>query len=84
MPELPEVETIRKELQGRIVGQTVQACTVLRKDVIACPPSRTFCTEIKGERILSVGRRAKYLIIQLTHDKQLIVHLRLSGSISIV
>lgn len=83
MPELPEVETIRKELQGRIIGQTVQACTVLREDVIACPPSRTFCKEIKGERILSVGRRAKYLIIQVTHDKQLIVHLRLSGSISI-
>ncbi len=83
MPELPEVETIRKELQGRIIGQTVRACTVFREDVIACPPSRTFCKEIQGERILSVGRRAKYLIIQLTHDKQLIVHLRLSGSISI-
>ncbi len=83
MPELPEVETIRKELQGRIIGQTVQACTVLRKDVIACPPPSLFCKELRGERILGTDRRAKYLIIHLTHNKQLIVHLRLSGSISI-
>lgn len=83
MPELPEVETIRKELQARIIGQTVRGCTVLRNDVIGCPPPRMFCKDIQGEKILAVGRQAKYLIIQLTHDKRLVVHLRLSGSISI-
>lgn len=83
MPELPEVETIRKELQERIIGQTIRDCAILRKDVIACPPPRSFCKEILGEKIISVDRRAKYLIIGLTHGKQLIVHLRLSGSISI-
>lgn len=83
MPELPEVETIRKELQARIIGQTVHGCTVLRQDVIACPLPRMFCKEMQGEKILNVGRRAKYLIIKLTHNKRLVVHLRLSGSISI-
>lgn len=83
MPELPEVETIRKELHRRIIGQTIQECTILRKDVVACPPSRAFCKELQGKKILGVGRRAKYLIIDLSNKKQLVVHLRLSGSISI-
>jgi len=83
MPELPEVETIRKELQARIIGQTVRGCTVLRADVIGCPLPHVFCKDIRGEKILGVSRQAKYLIIHLTQDKRLVVHLRLSGSISI-
>jgi len=53
---------------------------MLREDVIAHPSPREFCRSIIGEKILDVTRRAKYLILELTNEKRLIFHLRLSGT----
>ena len=81
MPELPEVETIRRELKPRIINQRITGCTILRDDVIGCPSAKAFCRSVTNETVVDVVRKAKYLILQLTGDKRLIFHLRLSGTL---
>ncbi len=81
MPELPEVETIKKELKPRIANKRIIGCRILRRDIIGYPRARIFCPSIINEMVMDVTRRAKYLIIKLTNSKQLIFHLRLSGAI---
>ncbi len=81
MPELPEVETIRRELQPKIVDQRITGCTVLREDVVGYPSVSVFRQSVKNETILNVMRKAKYLILHLTGNKKLIFHFRLSGTL---
>jgi len=81
MPELPEVETIRRELAPYISGQDVIRCHVLRPDIIAYPDPDRFCEKLVHDTINTVERKAKYLIIKLTSGNRLIIHLRLSGTI---
>jgi formamidopyrimidine-DNA glycosylase len=83
MPELPEVETIRRELGSRITGQNIRGCRVLRPDVIAFPRTNVFCQHLTNEAISCVTREGKYLIMMLVSGKKLIFHLRLSGTISV-
>jgi formamidopyrimidine-DNA glycosylase len=80
MPELPEVETIRRELRPKIRNKKIVDCVPLRPDVIAHPKPADFCKAIVGEKIVDVKREAKYLILELSNDKRLIIHLRLSGT----
>jgi len=84
MPELPEVETIRRELRSTIRRQSIVDCIILRADVIAYPKPAVFCKELIGEKITDVTRRAKYLILELTNKKRLIFHLRLSGTMTVL
>jgi formamidopyrimidine-DNA glycosylase len=81
MPELPEVETIRRELAPFIKDQRVQDCQVLRPDMVAYPDAKTLCKKLVHDRIGNVERKAKYLIVNLTSGNFLIFHLRLSGTI---
>lgn len=81
MPELPEVETIKRELKSEIINQRILNCEILRKDIIAYPEVEKFCKGLINEIVLDVARRAKYLIIVLSNGKRLIFHLRLSGRI---
>ncbi|MEO0184666.1 MAG: bifunctional DNA-formamidopyrimidine glycosylase/DNA-(apurinic or apyrimidinic site) lyase [candidate division WOR-3 bacterium] len=83
MPELPEVETIKRELKPRIINQKIIGCRILRKDIIGHPTPKKFSQLIINETILDVQRRAKYLILVLSSEKKLIFHLRLSGKIFI-
>ncbi|UCG30805.1 MAG: bifunctional DNA-formamidopyrimidine glycosylase/DNA-(apurinic or apyrimidinic site) lyase [candidate division WOR-3 bacterium] len=83
MPELPEVETIARELRPKIRGKTITNCIVLRPDVIAHPKPQQFCNAIVGDKIQEVSRRAKYLILHLGDEKKLVFHLRLSGTMVI-
>lgn len=83
MPELPEVETIRRELRPKLINQKIKGCTIVREDVIGHPTTRSFCRALIHESIVDIKRRAKYLIFELTSDKRLIFHLRLSGTIAL-
>jgi formamidopyrimidine-DNA glycosylase len=83
MPELPEVETIKRELKPKIIHKKIKKCTILRGDVIAHPDPQEFCKSIINESIIDVARKAKYLFFELTNDKKIIFHLRLSGTISL-
>ncbi|MBE0432525.1 bifunctional DNA-formamidopyrimidine glycosylase/DNA-(apurinic or apyrimidinic site) lyase [candidate division WOR-3 bacterium] len=84
MPELPEVETIKRELRPKVRNRQIVDCVILRKDIIAYPEPSRFCRKLVGEKIEDVGRKAKYLILELSNSKRLIFHLRLSGTIIVM
>ena len=77
MPELPEVETIRRRLAPRVVGRTVIAAKG--------HPSPKFASAVDAisHRVEGVGRRGKYLIARLDRDRELVVHLGMTGSLRI-
>lgn len=79
MPELPEVETVRRTLTGLIVGKTIQSVSVLLPRIIQRPDDiRRFELELAGHRILDVGRRGKFLRI-IMDGLVLVSHLRMEG-----
>jgi formamidopyrimidine-DNA glycosylase len=86
MPELPEVETIARALRTgaketiAIVGREIERVELLWERTLAEPDARTFEQIIQGQTVQGVGRRAKYLTIQLSEDV-LVIHLRMSGDI---
>ena len=76
MPELPEVETIKKYLNKAISGKRIVNIEILSKKQFPDNPK-----EVIGAKILLVERRAKNLIINLSNKKALVVHLKLSGQL---
>jgi len=81
MPELPEVETIKRELQTLLTGKTIVRCRVMRPDIIGYPETREFKRRIRNQVITRIHRRAKYLLMDLAGGSTLIFHLRLSGAL---
>jgi len=84
MPELPEVETIRLMLRPLLVGRRIVRAHVRRRDIVGFPGPRGFERGIAGRTVAELGRRGKYLIIRLDLERELIVHLRLSGHLEVV
>jgi len=82
MPELPEVETFARQLKPELVGKTILAADLRWNRTLATPSPKKFKEQIQGQKILDVGRRAKYLNIQLK-DFNLLIHLRMSGDLLI-
>ena len=82
MPELPEVETTRRGLEPLIVGRKIVATRIHQKQLRWEIPSHLPKT-INGQKINSITRRAKYLLINLTSGS-IVMHLGMSGSISVV
>lgn len=79
MPELPEVETVRHGLQPAMEGARIRRVEARRPDLRFPFPLR-FTERLKGRRILSLGRRAKYLTAEIENGPLLICHLGMSGS----
>ncbi len=75
MPELPEVETIRRQLRPRLLGRSVLEA--------GSHPSSKFtpARAITGARFSEVGRRGKYLLLGLDDDRELVVHLGMTGRV---
>ena len=82
MPELPEVETIARTLRPDLVGMMIVDADVRWPRTVAMPSVRRFKQMIRGQTIREVGRRAKFLRLQLT-DLELLIHLRMSGDVSL-
>lgn len=78
MPELPEVETVRKGLLQLVQGKTIQQVNVYWERIIETPDAAEFCRSLIGERIDTIERRGKFLIFKLSHW-DLISHLRMEG-----
>ncbi len=83
MPELPEVETIVRGLRGEIVNRIIQSVIVRDDTVIAVPDKKSFKNELSNRRIKKIRRRGKYIIIELSKNKNLVVHLRMTGKLLI-
>jgi formamidopyrimidine-DNA glycosylase len=82
MPELPEVETVRRGLQPVLEGAVIEAVKLNRADLRFPFPDK-FAKRLKGQTIRSVSRRAKYLLIELTDGSTVLSHLGMSGSFRI-
>jgi formamidopyrimidine-DNA glycosylase len=82
MPELPEVETVRRGLAPVMEGAAFQKVEQRRGD-LRVPFPRGFARKLIGRKVESVGRRAKYLILDLDDGKVLVMHLGMSGSFRI-
>jgi formamidopyrimidine-DNA glycosylase len=80
MPELPEVETIVRTLRPALVGRTILYADLRWPRTLAMPSPAAFKKRIKGQVIIAVVRRAKFLNFQLS-TFNLLVHLRLSGDL---
>lgn len=80
MPELPEVETVARKLGPDLVGKTILDSQLRWSRTLAAPSARKFKAGIKGQKILAVGRRAKFLNISLS-GASLLIHLRMSGDL---
>ena len=79
MPELPEVETVKRVIGPQIKGRLIENVIVNRPEVISHPGAEEFCSKIKGQTISGMERRGKFLMIFLDSGDQIIVHLRMTG-----
>ncbi|NJS40970.1 DNA-formamidopyrimidine glycosylase [Candidatus Gracilibacteria bacterium] len=90
MPELPEVESLRRGLEEFVVGQRVRNVEVLLGKIVSGRGTKrtndeskvkNFCAKISGKKILSITRRAKNMMINLERGGMLLVHLKMTGQL---
>ena len=78
MPELPEVETVKRGLEPVLLGQTIASVLLRRANLrFAFPPD--FAHKLAGAKVLNLTRRAKYILIDLDNNHTLISHLGMTG-----
>jgi formamidopyrimidine-DNA glycosylase len=83
MPELPEVETVANGLRPHLIGQVITDVTINWHRTIARPALDEFVHHVVGRRVRSVGRRGKYVVIELDYG-YLLVHLMMSGRLHVI
>jgi formamidopyrimidine-DNA glycosylase len=81
MPELPEVETIKRELEKAVVGKKITKVSIINPKVIKEPSPAKFKKAITRTTIKGILRKAKLLIIELSNGKFLTVHLKMTGQL---
>ncbi|HUP96909.1 MAG TPA: bifunctional DNA-formamidopyrimidine glycosylase/DNA-(apurinic or apyrimidinic site) lyase [Usitatibacter sp.] len=82
MPELPEVETTRRGLVPHVVGRRIEGAVVRNRN-LRWPVPRDLARRLRGEEVLAIRRRGKYLLFDCPRG-HLLVHLGMSGKLSIV
>lgn len=83
MPELPEVETIRRSLATRVTGQTITGLRVRQPQLRHLVDVAALQAEVVGRTITGVDRRAKYLLVRLQPDRVLVLHLGMTGRLQV-
>jgi formamidopyrimidine-DNA glycosylase len=83
MPELPEVETVRRGLAQAMEGERLVKVDVRRGD-LRWPLTKDFARRLKGNTVIGIGRRAKYLLADLSSGDVLLMHLGMSGSFHVL
>ena len=84
MPELPEVETIVADLRPHLVGRVIERCELSFPTIVRHPEPELFVDSVVGLRIESLRRRGKYILIGLSEDVLLVVHLGMTGHLTVV
>jgi formamidopyrimidine-DNA glycosylase len=82
MPELPEVETVRRGLVPKLVGRRIVRLIQRRRDLRVPLPAK-FAKRVEGRTVLAIDRRAKYLLVRLDDGNTLIAHLGMSGRMTL-
>ncbi len=81
MPELPEVETIRRELEREAVGKRIKSVEVHGTRTVRRQTKKAFIAKLVGMKITGVDRRGKYLVVKLDSGDVVVIHLRMSGQL---
>lgn len=84
VPELPEVETIRRRLEPALSGRRIEAAFISDARLTRPEPPDGVASALVGERVARVSRRGKYLVIEFDGSSQLVVHLRMTGSFALL
>ncbi len=79
MPELPEVETVRRQLAAAVVGDTIVGVTVPYPKVLQTQTSAAFAKAMVGADMVAARRRAKVLLLDFSNGMTLLVHLKMTG-----
>ena len=83
MPELPEVETVRLGLERHLLDRKITAVDLRRSD-LRFPFPRDFANSLRDRLVVSVDRRAKYLLIRLEGGITWLCHLGMSGRLTLI
>jgi len=81
VPELPEVETVRRGLEGAVVGRRIDDVQVLGRRTVRRQSPAELKIRLIGRSLTAAGRRGKFLLLSLDDDAVLVVHLRMSGQL---
>ncbi len=81
MPELPEVESVRRALEPVLAGRRFDRVQIDDARLVRPFEPAAVAAELEGERVESVGRRGKYLIVRFESSRVLLIHLRMTGSL---
>jgi formamidopyrimidine-DNA glycosylase len=80
MPELPEVETIRRQLEPLLVGRSIQQAEIRDPRLTRPFEPSSVSDALQGERIVGLDRRGKYLVLRFESGRVLLIHLRMTGN----
>ena len=83
MPELPEVETVMRGLSPAMLGYSIDRVKLYRPD-LRVPFPKNMQRKLAGQKIITLSRRAKYILINFENDQILAIHLGMSGRVSII
>jgi formamidopyrimidine-DNA glycosylase len=81
MPELPEVETVRRGIAPVLEGASIERALIHDPRLVRPFDPEIVASELVGERVTAVQRRGKYLIVQFDSGRALLIHLRMTGSL---
>ena len=81
MPELPEVETIVRQLAPRLTGRTIRRAALAKTDVLRGVSKPRLLRTLTGSRITAVTRRAKHAVFQLSRGPRMVIQPRMTGSL---
>ena len=84
MPELPEIEAIKRVIEPQIQGLAIEQVTVSRSEIVAHPSADEFCTRITGQFFTKINRRGKFLILCLSGGDKVVLHLRMTGCLLVM
>ncbi len=84
MPELPEVETLRRLLEPQLLGRRFERVAIADVRLTAPRDPQSVARALRGERVSALGRRGKYLLVGFESGTTLLVHLRMSGSLRLL
>src|SRR3712207_1947235 len=84
MPELPEVETIKEDLRGLVVGSRIESAEVLDSSLVEQPSLEGFARRLASVRVTGARRRAKHLIVELDSGDALVFQLKIGGQLLLV
>lgn len=83
MPELPEVETVKRELEKKLIGKTFLSPTIYHKPIVKSDYD-AYLKGLDNKKVISLSRKGKFLLIHLDDENEILFHLRMEGKLFVV